>query len=150
MGMIYADIELINYLDVVDAHKYRISEDEIKRMNVNILVDTGSVQLCINENIQEILELPLIEQRRSGLTNGMREIYPVVGPVLIKFKNRTSLTSAIVLPGDCEPLLGAIPMEEMDVIIHPLTQTLDVHPDHPDMATLSLKRIIPQPQTTYN
>ena len=45
----------------------------------------------------------------------------------------------MVLPGSSEPLLGAIPMEEMDVLIPPLRQELVVNPDHPDMAVFSLK-----------
>jgi hypothetical protein len=38
-----------------------------------------------------------------------------------------------------EPLLGAIPMEEMDVIIHPLRQEMMVNPEHPYYAQLKLK-----------
>ena len=63
----------------------------------------------------------------------------VVGPVLVKFKNRTTSCLAMVLPGDSEPLLGAIPLEDMDVLIHPLRQELIVNPDHPYMAVMTLK-----------
>ena len=45
----------------------------------------------------------------------------------------------MVLPGDSEPLLGAIPLEEMDVLIDPLRQELIVNPEHPDMAVLKMK-----------
>lgn len=45
----------------------------------------------------------------------------------------------MVLPGDSEPLLGAIPLEEMDVLIHPLRQELIVNPEHPYFAQLKLK-----------
>jgi hypothetical protein len=43
------------------------------------------------------------------------------------------------LPGDSEPLLGAIPLESMDVIIHPLRQELMVNPESPDVAMTKLK-----------
>ena len=49
------------------------------------------------------------------------------------------MCNAVVLQGSNEPLLGAIPMEEMDVIIHPKRQEMIVHPDHPYFAQLSLK-----------
>jgi hypothetical protein len=58
---------------------------------------------------------------------------------LKKVKNRTAICSALVLQGDTEPLLGAIPMEEMDVLIHPLRQELIVNPEHPYFAQLSMK-----------
>ena len=57
----------------------------------------------------------------------------VVGPVILKFMNRTTSCLAMVLPGDSEPLLGAIPLEDMDVLIHPQRQELIVNPDHPYM-----------------
>ena len=37
----------------------------------------------------------------------------------------------MVLPGEAEPLLGAIPLEEMDALIHPLRNELIVNPEHP-------------------
>jgi hypothetical protein len=63
----------------------------------------------------------------------------VVSPVELKFKNRRTVCSAMVLPGDSEPLLGAIPLEDMDVLIHPLRQELIVNPDHPYFAQMKLK-----------
>ena len=53
MGLIYAEIELINGEDLVLARRNFIGEDEIKYMTVKMLVDTGSIYMCINENIQE-------------------------------------------------------------------------------------------------
>jgi hypothetical protein len=45
----------------------------------------------------------------------------------------------MVLKGDNEPLLGAIPFEDMDVIIHPLTQEIMVNPEHVYYAQMKLK-----------
>jgi hypothetical protein len=44
-----------------------------------------------------------------------------------------------VLPGNAEVLLGSIPMEDLDVLIHPLRQELIVNPEHPDMAMVKIK-----------
>jgi hypothetical protein len=65
--------------------------------------------------------------------------YEVVGPLMIKFADRTATCSAFVLPGDSEPLLGAIPMEELEVMIHPQRQELIVNPAHPNYAQLKMK-----------
>ena len=135
----YADIELINGEDLGDARKHRIGEDEIKRVSLRMLVDTGSYMLAINENIQEILQLPVVERRNAVLANGQRIECDVVAPVELRFKNRRTVCNAMVLPDDNEPLLGAIPMEDMDVLIHPLRQELIVNPEHPDFAVMSMK-----------
>ena len=139
MGLIYADIELINAEDIALARRNVIDTDEIKRMRISALVDTGSYMLAINENIQEQLQLPVVEKRKAQLANGSIVECDVVSPVEIRFKNRRSSCSAMVLPGDSEPLLGAIPLEDMDVLIHPLRQELIVNPDHPYFAQMIMK-----------
>jgi hypothetical protein len=63
----------------------------------------------------------------------------MVGNVEVGFKNRDTTYRAMVLPGNSEPLLGVIPMEDMDVIIHPQRQELMVNPEHPYMAQMKLK-----------
>jgi len=139
MGLIYADIELINGEDLVLARRHYIGEEEIKRMNVNMLVDTGSIYMCIDENIQEQLQLPVLELRKRQLANGHIVEYDVVGPLEVRFKNRRCSVNAMVLPADNEPLLGAIPLEDMDVLIHPYRRELIVNPDHPYFAQMTLK-----------
>jgi clan AA aspartic protease len=139
MGLTYADIELINAGDIAMARKFVIGEEDIKRMNVNILVDTGAYNLCINETIQEQLDLLFLEKRKGQLANGSIEEYDLVGPIVLKFKNRQTVCNALVLKGENEPLLGAIPLEDLDVIIHPLSQQLMVNPDHPNYAQMKLK-----------
>lgn len=139
MGIIHADIELINADDLALVRRNKLDKDEVKHMVVSMLVDTGAYMMSINETIQEQLQLPFIEKRKAVLANGSIEEYDVVGPIIVKFKNRTATCNAFVLTGDSEPLLGAIPMEEMDVLIHPLRQELIVNPEHPYFAQLKMK-----------
>jgi clan AA aspartic protease len=121
------------------ARKHIIGEDEIKKANVTMLVDSGAYNLCINETIQQQLDLPFIEKRKAVMANGTVEEFEVVGPVVLKFKNRRTVCNAFVLQGNNEPLLGAIPMEDLDVIIHPQRQEMIVNPEHPNYAQMKLK-----------
>lgn len=139
MGLVYADVELINADDLAMVRRYKIGEDEVRRIRLNMLADSGAYMMAVNETIQEQLDLPLLEKRKAQMADGSVVEYDVVGPVLVKFKNRTATCNAFVLPGDTEPLLGAIPMEEMDVLIHPLRQELIVNPEHPNYAQLKMK-----------
>ena len=139
MGMVYADIELINADDIALVRRNLMDKDEIKRMTVSMVVDSGAYMMAINETIQGQLQLPTKEKRKSIMADGTIVEHDVVGPIEVKFKNRTAVCNALVLPGNNEPLLGAIPMEEMDVLIHPRRQELIVNPEHPYMAQLNLK-----------
>jgi clan AA aspartic protease len=139
MGLVYADITLINGEDLILAKRHIIGEEEVKQMTVRMLADSGAYMMAINENIQEQLQLPFIQKRKAQMANGSIKEYDVVGPLEVRFKNRRCMVDAMVLKGDNEPLLGAIPMEDMDVLIHPLRQELIVHPDHPYFAQMKMK-----------
>ncbi len=141
MGLIYAEIELINSADILFAKKHYIGKEEVKRIKVNALVDSGAMMLTINDSIREQLGLDVEEQRTVQTADGRIMKLDVVGPIEVRFKNRRSVTQALVMPGDQEVLLGAIPMEEMDVLIHPARQELIIHPDHPYWAQMKLTGI---------
>lgn len=139
MGIIYADIELISGDDLALARRHIIGEDEIKRMTVSMLVDTGSVYMCINQSVQEQLQLNIVEKRKGQLADGSIVEYDVAGPIEVRFRNRRCVVDAMVLPGDSEMLLGSIPLEDMDVVIHPYRRELIVNPEHPYFAQMKLK-----------
>lgn len=113
MGLIHADITLLNGEDITLARKHFIGEEEIRKMTVKMLVDTGSFYLCINEEIQTQLQFPVVEKRKAITADGRIVECDMVSNVEVRFKNRATTCRAMVLPGDCEPLLGAIPLEDM-------------------------------------
>ena len=139
MGLTYADIELINGDDLAFARRNMIGEEEIRRLKVEMLVDTGALILCINESIQEQLQFPVVEKRKAETADGRIIECDVVSNVEVRFRNRQTTCRAMVLPGSSEPLLGAIPLEDMDVLIHPQRQELIVNPEHPYFAQMKLK-----------
>ena len=128
MGLVYADVELINATDLVNAKRSIIGEEEVKRMHISMLADSGAYMMAVNETIQEQLNLPFVERRKAQMASGAVVEYEVVGPLMVKFANRTATCNAFVLPGDSEPLLGAIPMKEMDVLIHHTSSGTDSKP----------------------
>ena len=134
MGTVHAEIELINEVDKLNARNFKIGEEEVRRMRVTMLVDTGACEMCINENIRSYLGLDVLEHRWVELADGRWIEVDIVGPIEVRFANRSATVRAYVLPGDSEPLLGAVPMESMDVLVHPARQELVVNPEYPDFA----------------
>jgi predicted aspartyl protease len=96
MGLVYAEIELINGGDIEMVRRGFMDKDEVKRMWVTALVDTGAYMLCINENIQEQLDLRVLEKRKGQMADGTIVEHNVVGPIELKFKNRRTLCNAMV------------------------------------------------------
>ena len=139
MGLTYADITLVNSYDETAFKKGLVTEKDIKKMDVKALVDSGAYMLTINDTIAAQLDLEIEDSVEVELADGTHSKRNLVGPVTVRFKNRRATCSAIVLPGASEVLLGAIPLEAMDVIIDPLLQRLDVHPDRPYLAQVKIK-----------
>lgn len=139
MGLVYAEIDLISVDDLVLHRRGYLDEDKIKQVKVKALVDSGAYMLCINENVRAQLDLPIIEKQFGTLADETLIEFDVVGPVEVRFENRSTSVRATVLPGDAEILLGAIPMEDMDVLIDPRGEKLVVNPKHPYVATKHLK-----------
>ncbi len=134
MGLIYANIEIFNAEDLALSHRNIIGEDEVRHLEISCMVDTGAVMLIINEEIRAALGLPIREMRQSRLADNSPIELPVAGPVEVRYAGRFCTTNALVLPGEGEPLLGAIPMEEMDLWVNPNRQMLTpVHPEGPVM-----------------
>lgn len=127
MGLVTARLILSNPRDV-----------SIEPIEVPALADTGCVFLCIPEHVRLQLKLEIHETREVKLADGSYRTYPYVGPVIARFKNRTGFLGALVL-GD-EVLLGAIPMEEMDLVVSPRDRTVDVNPASPNIASGIVKR----------
>lgn len=95
------------------------------------LADTGAMHLCIPQHVAIQLELAEQEQREVTLADGSKKRVPYVGPVEVRFANRRCFVGAMVM-GD-EVLLGAIPMEDMDLIVKPLSREVLVNPASPNI-----------------
>lgn len=120
MGIIYQHIRLANF-----------GRDDLEEIDANALVDSGAAELCIPQHIANQLRLKQLEEREVRIANGDRVLVPYVGGVRVEVFGRQTVTSAIVI-GD-QVLLGAIPMEAMDLVIHPRSLTLMPNPDSPNV-----------------
>ena len=139
MGLTYANIELLNGDDVALNRRNYMTSDEIRQVEVNMLVNSGALMLVINEEIRQALGLSIIDHRPSQLANATRLELPVAGSIMVRFEGRFCTTNALVLPDDNEPLLGAIPLEEMDLWVNPARGILT--PIHPEGPVMTLKGV---------
>ena len=121
MGLIRGTFQLLNPLS-----------QELAPLEVSALADMGAVHLCIPEHIALQLQLQELEKREVVLADGHRRTVPYMGPVEVRFRNRRCFTGAMVLGN--EVLLGAIPMEDMDLVLQPQLQSIDVNPESPNIA----------------
>lgn len=106
--------------------------ESLRPVEVEALADTGAVFLCIPQHVANQLQLETLTEKEVTTADGKRTLCPYVGPVRIGFDNRGCYTGAVVL-GD-QVLLGAIPMEDMDLVVIPLERRVAVNPLNPNFA----------------
>jgi clan AA aspartic protease len=99
---------------------------DLEVLDTSALVDSGCTYLCIPEWICVQLQLEAIDSKPVFLADGSTRFVPYAGPIEVRFRDRVAFCGALVM-GD-EVLLGAVPMEDMNLIIVPKTQTLEVNP----------------------
>lgn len=120
MGVVYADVRLGN-----DARP------DLEEVNASALVDTGALHLCIPEHVALQLQLSQKQPREVQTADGKSHLVPYVSPVKISLLGRECVTGALVFGN--QVLLGAIPMEDMDLIIEPSRQKVSVNPISPNI-----------------
>ena len=113
---------------------------ELAAVEVDALADSGALHLCIPERVRAQLKLEAIGEKVVTLADGSERSVLYVGPLELRFKNRIGFSGALVM-GD-QVLVGAIPMEDMDLVVVPKTRSLDVNPDSPNIATTIAKRLL--------
>ncbi len=106
---------------------------------VDTIVDTRRPHLSIPERVATQLKLERLEDREVTTADGVRRLCPYVGPIEVQFGNSGCLTGALVL-GD-EILLGAVPMEDMDLVVSPATRSVTVNPASPNVPSSTAKLI---------
>jgi len=126
MGLIHTTITLRNP-----------SIPSLEPVQVRALVDTGAITLCVPQHIALQLQLKEAEQREVTVADGRRQLVSYSGPVQVFFQNRSSFGGALVF-GD-EVILGAIPMEDMDLVINPTRQFVTVNPESPNFPMAIVK-----------
>jgi clan AA aspartic protease len=130
MGTVHAEITLKNAADMARVRDGHLKERDLRSATVTALADTGAMTLVITEELCQTLGLSKVDEKIIRTASGQRLACKVTEPVDIHWKNRSSSQRAVVIPGAEDVLLGAIPLEDMDLMVNPVTQEpVGIHGD---------------------
>ena len=115
----YTEITLKNAGDVIAAERGTGKESEIRQITVRAMADTGRFTMIITEALQQGLGLTIRGKKDVTLANGTIETCHIADPIEIHWKNRFTIMPALVLEDSNDILLGALPLDDMDLVIDP-------------------------------
>ncbi len=121
MELVYSNITLRNPV-----------HPDLVPLDVQCLVDSGSTFLVVPQHIATHLKLEILQDKEATTADGSSHMVPYGGPVRVSFENRECFVGALIM-GD-QVLLGAVPMEDMDLVVIPKLLKLAVNPENPNMA----------------
>lgn len=125
MGETKVKLTLVNTIDQGMAKRGLLNESQIRKVEIEAVVDTGATPLVIPENLRVRLGLDIEKTSAVTLAGGKHEICTVADPVEIIWNDRDTISRPIVLPSETdEALLGVYPLEEMDLMVDVVNQRL--------------------------
>jgi clan AA aspartic protease len=139
MGEIRLKIQLENTVDREMVKREVLPKDQVRTFEVDAMVDTGAVMLMLPQDVVEKLGLRTMRTVVVTYADERKEERAVAGTVTIKIGDRFMATDCIVGPPMCEPLIGQIILEELDLIADCQRQTLGPRPESPIYPLLKLK-----------
>jgi clan AA aspartic protease len=124
MSVFKEEITLVNIGDQNVADRGYMPQEQVRRLTVNAVVDTGAWTLVINEETRAKLGLRVDETSETAVAGGGTVPSGITEYVEVRWKDRKTSCEAVVLPGEEDVLLGAYPLEGMDVMVHPKKREL--------------------------
>jgi clan AA aspartic protease len=138
MGRVMQAIKLRNSNDVARVLQGDLSVESIRTLEITALVDTGATMLVLPADVVAALGVPTQGSRRVRYANGATAERSWVGNIEIEILGRKAICSAIVEATGTTPLIGQIPLEELDLLVDPKSRELRVNPLSPDAPLLDL------------
>jgi predicted aspartyl protease len=130
MSFFKKEITLSNELDKVRVECGVLKE--VRSLTIKAMPDTGSWTLVINEATRRELGLGIEGSIKATLADGSISTYKQTEAVKIQWKDRSTTQQALLVPNANDILLGALPLEALDLMVDPVNERLvGVHGDQP-------------------
>jgi clan AA aspartic protease len=133
MGVFYVPAKIRNW-----QNRFLPKGKRGQEVQCHMLVDSGAAELALPSDLINRLKLQETGSVRVYTADGGEHNYRVFGIADLEVQGRTCQVRAIELPRGAEPLLGAVPLEEMDWHIASSGKKLVPNPRSPEKALLPL------------
>jgi len=130
MGLVKVTCKLTNNSDALLAAAGMLPPDQVRSVEIEGLVDTGAARLVLPATAVAALGLPQSGEARVRYADLRTATRPVVKNVLLELEGRDGVFTATVEPNRTTALIGAIVMEDLDLLVDCSRQV--VHPRDPD------------------
>jgi predicted aspartyl protease len=123
VGRFAVQFEVANHVDVVDEQRGLLQPDEVRRLTISGVVDSGATRLVLPENVVKKLGLPAQGKVKVRYANRKMETRDAVKEVHLQLQGQEGVFTAVVEPRRRTALIGAIVLEDLDFVVDCTQQT---------------------------
>jgi clan AA aspartic protease len=124
MGRFAVRLELANYRDRVLADEGSLAADQVRTVTSDGVVDSGASHLVLPKKIAAKLGVPVVGKTRVRYADQRKAVRDVVEGVEVQLLGRRGTFKAVVEPKRQDVLVGAIVLEDLDLLVDPRAQQL--------------------------
>lgn len=117
MGRFSVEFEVANNTDLVRSDFGDISDDQVRRIRLRGVVDSGATHLVLPRSVAQQLGLTASEKVKVRHADGRQAQRDKVANVHVTLLGRQEVFSAIVEPKRDSALIGAIVLEALDLLV---------------------------------
>lgn len=122
MGRFKVRLELANNDDMVLAKSGHLAQENVRRVTIDGVVDSGAVRLVLPQKVAADLGLSKLGTVGVRYADQRRAKRDKVGNVWLKCLDREEVFSAIVEPKRKDALIGAMVLEGLDLVVDCVSQ----------------------------
>lgn len=138
MGRVIVQAKLTNYLDLARSQVGEISSEQVRSVEVEALVDTGATMLVLPKDVAQQLGVSIGREVRVAYADGREEKRGIAQGIILEVQGRVAEGEALVEATGTKVLIGQVPLEVMDLIVDPKTQTVGPRPESPDAPLIEI------------
>ncbi len=124
MGRFKVEMEVANYQDMILEQAGHLPPGKVRRLRIQGVVDSGAVRLVLPKKIADALGVPRIGTIGVRYADNRRARRQRVKDVWVRLLDRESTFNAIVEPQRRDALIGAIVLEDLDLVVDCVSERL--------------------------
>lgn len=132
MGEVRVRLALSNFEDEGMVARGQLRPEQVRRAEVDALVDTGATRLVLPKAVADQLGLRVLGRIPVRYANESVALHDRVGGVKVRLMGRETEVDALVEPAKAYALLGVVPLELLDLWVDPIGRRLVPNPESPD------------------
>jgi clan AA aspartic protease len=137
VGRFNVELEVCNYEDVAALRRKALKPEQVRRLTIQGVVDTGAARFVLPKAVVDQLGLPVTDKIKVRYADGRTAKRATAEGAYVTLLGRHGIFTAVVEPKRRDALIGAIMLEDLDLLVDCVHQR--VVPRDPKIAVYEIE-----------